>query len=95
MRWSLAGSWRWLRNPGNRTVLGWLGGGLVVLAGGLWIAFTHFTVSPPKPPSVSADRGSFAAGGDVDTGGGAITLVAPPTPPADKPPASDKAGARP
>jgi hypothetical protein len=43
MRWSLAGSWRWLRNAGNRTVLGWLGGGLIVLAGGLWIVFTHFT----------------------------------------------------
>ena len=95
MRWSLAGSWRWLRNAGNRTVLGWLGGGLIVLAGGLWIAFTHFTASPPKPPGVSADRGSFAAGGDVDTRGGAISLGAQPAPPADKPLANDKAGARP
>jgi hypothetical protein len=61
MGWSLAGSWRWLRNTGNRTVLSWLGGGLVVLAGGLWIALTHFTADPAKPPNVSADRGSFAA----------------------------------
>jgi hypothetical protein len=95
MRWSLAGSWRWLRNAGNRTVLGWLGGGLVVLAGGLWIAFTHFAASPPKPPSVSADRGSFAAGGDVRTGGGAITFGAQPPALADKPPVSDKTAARP
>jgi hypothetical protein len=72
MRWSSAGSWRWLRNAGNRTVLGWLGGGLVVLAGGLWIVFTH-----------------------VSTGGGAITLGTQPAPSADKPPANNKAGARP
>src|SRR5688572_9100523 len=95
MRRSLAGFWRWLRNAGNRTVLGWLGGGLVVLAGGLWIAFTHLTASPPKPPSVSADRGSFAAGGDIRTGGGAITLGTPPAPPAGTPPADDKADPRP
>jgi hypothetical protein len=95
MRWSPAGSWRWLRNAGNRTVLGWLGGGLVVLAGGLWIAFTHFTSNPPKPPSISADRGSVAVGGDVSTGGGAINLGAQPTPPTDKTPINDKAGAKP
>jgi hypothetical protein len=77
------------------TALGWLGGGLIVLAGGLWIAFTHFTASPPKPPSVSADRGSFATGGDVSTGGGAITLGAQPAPLADKTSTNDKAGARP
>ena len=87
MRWSPAGFWRWLRNAGNRTVLGWLGGGLVVLAGGFWIVFSHFTVSLPKPPSISADRGSFA------TGGGTITLGAQPALPADK--TNDKAGARP
>jgi hypothetical protein len=95
MRWSPAGFWRWLRNAGNRTVLGWLGAGLVVLAGGLWIMFTHFTANPPKPPSISADRGSFATGGDVSTGGGSITLGAQPAPLADKPSGNDKAGARP
>jgi hypothetical protein len=95
MRWSLAGFWRWLRNAGNRTVLGWLGGGLVVLAGGLWIVFSHFTASPPKPPSISADRGSFVAGGNVDTGGGSITLGSQPASPIDKSPTNDKAGARP
>ena len=94
MRWSLAGSWRWLRNAGNRTVLGWLGGGLVVLAGGLWIVFTQITASPPKPPNISANGGSFVAR-DVNTGGGGISLGAQPTPPADKPPANDKAGAKP
>jgi hypothetical protein len=95
MPWSLAGSWRWLRNGCNRTVLGWLGGGLVVLAGGLWIVFTQITASPPKPSNVSANGGSFAAGGNVSTGGGAISLGAPPSVPSDKPPANDKAGAKP
>jgi hypothetical protein len=45
MGWSLAGSWRWLRRASNRTILGWLGGGLIVLAGGLWIVFTVLCIS--------------------------------------------------
>ncbi|MDW4500332.1 hypothetical protein R5H30_20255 [Sulfitobacter sp. D35] len=28
--------WTFLQNPENRETLGWIGGGLVVLAGGLW-----------------------------------------------------------
>lgn len=30
--------WRFLRDKHNQQVLGWLGGGLVVLATGLWVA---------------------------------------------------------
>jgi hypothetical protein len=48
MRWSPGTLWRWLRNPKNRTVLGWLGGGLAVLASGAWVAITHFSDDKPS-----------------------------------------------
>jgi hypothetical protein len=47
MRWKLGSFWRWLRTPGKRTVLGWLGGGLVVLAGGLLAVFILVTADAP------------------------------------------------
>ncbi len=28
--------WAFLRDPGNQAVLGWIGGGIVVVAGGVW-----------------------------------------------------------
>ena len=34
--------WRFLRDKRNQQVLGWLGGGLVVSATGLWAAFVYF-----------------------------------------------------
>jgi len=34
--------WRFLRDKRNQQVLGWLGGGLVVAATGLWAAFVYF-----------------------------------------------------
>ena len=58
--------WRFLRDKRNQQVLGWLGGGLVVAATGLWIAIVYFfppvqsseAKSPkPSPPAVQADRG--------------------------------------
>ena len=42
-----------LRDEGNRALLGWIGGGLVVLAGGLWVVFTFYvdhSKAPPQPP---------------------------------------------
>jgi hypothetical protein len=68
--------WRFLRDKRNRKVLGWLGGGLVVVAMGLWTAFVYF--SPPRstPPGAQADCGGVAIGGNV-TGatitGGTVT----------------------
>jgi hypothetical protein len=77
--------WRFLRDNRNQQVLGWLGGGLVVAATGLWAAFVYFfppvkspeAKSPePTPPSVQADCGGVAIVGPV-TGatitGGTIT----------------------
>jgi hypothetical protein len=66
--------WRFLRDKRNQQVLGWLGGGLVVAATGLWVAFVYFfplvkspdAKSPePTPPSVQADCSGIAIGGNV------------------------------
>jgi TIR domain len=68
------GLWGVLRDKRNQRVLGWLGGGLVVAATGLWVAFVYF-FPPPKspeakspeatPPSVQANCGGIAIGRDV------------------------------
>jgi hypothetical protein len=66
--------WRFLRDKRNQQVLGWLGGGLVVAATGLWAAFVYFfppgkspeaTSLKPTPPSVQANCGGIAIGRDV------------------------------
>ena len=48
--------WRFLRDKRNQQVLGWLGGGLVVAATGLWVAFVYFfpSVESPDDESVTA-----------------------------------------
>jgi TIR domain len=85
-----SGLWGFLRDKDNQQVLGWLGGGLVVAATGLWAAFVYF--SPPgKSPeakssapavSVQADCSAIAIGGNVTgatitTGGTTNTDCAP------------------
>jgi len=64
--------WRFLRDKRNQQVLGWLGGGLVVAATGLWAAFVYFfplvkeAKSPEATPaSVQANCGGIAIGRDV------------------------------
>jgi hypothetical protein len=61
--------WEFIRQKRNRDVLGWLGGGLVVAATGLWAAIVYFLPpqkpSEPRPPNVRADCGSVAIGGSV------------------------------
>ena len=51
--------WRFLRDKRNQQVLGWLGGGLVVAATGLWVAFIYL-FPPLKSP---ASRGSVTTSG--------------------------------
>jgi len=73
--------WEFVRQKRNREVLGWLGGGLVVAATGLWAVFVY--LFPPQKPSeprsssnVQADRGGVAVGGSLFGGtitGGATT----------------------
>ena len=54
----------------NQTTLSWLGGGVVVVAGGIWSAVTMLPKREP-PKSVSADTG-VAAGRDIR--GNTITI---------------------
>ncbi len=53
----------------NRTALGFLGGGLVVLAGGAWVVVTYFY--PQQGVNVSAGR---------DMTGNVITITGQPRP---------------
>jgi len=77
--------WKFLRQEQNRQVLGWLGGGFVVVATGAWAAFVYF-VSVQKPPEprpaaearpakVEASCGGVAVGGNVS--GTTITAGSP------------------
>jgi hypothetical protein len=70
--------WTFLQDEAHRTVLAWIGGGVVVVVGGLWAAFKFFvSKEKPKPasPTVSVAPGGVGAGRDirnskVDTRGG-------------------------
>jgi hypothetical protein len=63
--------WKFLRNKSNREVLGWIGGGLVVVCGAAWAVFvflytpTKSSPTPAAPATVQADCGGVAIGGDV------------------------------
>jgi hypothetical protein len=67
------GLWGFLRDKRNQQVLGWLGGGLVVAATGLWVAFVYFfpppnsreAKSPVPAVNVQADCSAIAIGGNV------------------------------
>jgi TIR domain len=67
--------WVFLRQKKNREVLAWIGGGLVVVAAGLWAIFVY--VFPPKKDGsdVQANCGGVAVGGNVS--GSTITAGAP------------------
>jgi len=77
-------AWNYLSDDKNRAVLGWIGGGVVVVISALWALFVYF-VPPSKPVSppadVTASRGGVAIGGSVSgstiTTGGAANTAAP------------------
>src|SRR5215831_8494883 len=56
--------WRFLREKRNREMLGWIGGGLVVLASGIWAVtiylFPAQKAPEGKPTEVQARCGSVA-----------------------------------
>ena len=57
--------WSWLQDPANRDVIGWIGGGVVVVVGGIWAVVKYFA-RPGRDGgarSVRADGGGVAIGG--------------------------------
>ena len=59
--------WAFLNDPGNRAVLSWVGGGMVVVVGGIWAVVKFFFKKDDNrgaKPGVSAEGGSVAIGGD-------------------------------
>jgi len=74
----LAEVWEFLKDETNRTLIGWVGSGVVVAVGGAWALFTHFHKGKdgPKQPAIfsEASSGSVAVGGDVT---GPITIHTP------------------
>lgn len=70
--------WAFLKEPANRDVLTWIGGGLVVVVGGIWAVIKFMSGGgggAGKPPpgrggnTVTAINHSTAAGRDVVSGG--------------------------
>jgi hypothetical protein len=75
----LADFWSFLLDENNRTVLAWVGGGIVVVVGAIWAVLKFFVSERakegPSAPTVKADQGGVAAGRDIrdseiDTRGG-------------------------
>lgn len=55
--------WKFLIDPKNRMVLGWIGGAIVAVASGGWTVATYIWPDAPTPPSITcAQNGSIAAG---------------------------------
>ena len=54
-----------LRDESNRVLLGWVGGGLAIAAGGFWAVYVHFYPAPEGKPSNSIEvhNGSVIASG--------------------------------
>jgi len=80
--------WQILENEKNRQVLGWLGGGAAIVAGGLWALVTFFYSPQPasQPSNVTVEApGGVGAGGDIR---GSTITVQPtlPSAPAAPPP---------
>jgi hypothetical protein len=66
----LASIWAFLQDGSNQATLGWIGGGVVVVVGGLWAVFKFLASErkkdpPPPTLSVSATNGGVAAGRDI------------------------------
>ena len=62
--------WSFLSKKRNREILGWIGGGLVTVAVGLWAIFTYAfpskqEVGSASTPNVQATGGGVAIGGNV------------------------------
>jgi hypothetical protein len=58
--------WTFLKDPANREVLGWLGAGVVVVAGGLWTVVRFYSRKDAggSTPSIRAHGKSVVIGRD-------------------------------
>jgi hypothetical protein len=56
--------WTFLKDPANREVLGWVGAGIVAVAGGVWAVVKFFSKKDEgSKPNVNAEGGGVAIGG--------------------------------
>jgi hypothetical protein len=68
----LSSIWDFLKDPNNRTIISWVGGGLAAVAAGSWAVIKFMAKKgdqKPSQPIVSADRGGIAAGRDISING--------------------------
>jgi hypothetical protein len=68
----LSSTWDFLKDGSNQAVLSWIGGGIAVVAAGIWAVVKFIAKNgdnKPSQPSVSADHGSMAAGRDISVNG--------------------------
>jgi hypothetical protein len=64
----LSNMWDFLKDGSNQAVLNWIAGGIAAVGAGIWAVVKLVARNgdhKPTKPSVSADRGSIAAGGDI------------------------------
>jgi tetratricopeptide (TPR) repeat protein len=70
--------WSFLKVEENQKLLGLIGGGLVVAAGGLWALFTfyvdHLKPSPPPPQSIEVHNGNVIGSGPNATFNAPVTV---------------------
>jgi hypothetical protein len=64
--------WAFFTKSKNQQTLSWLGGGLVVAAGGAWAVYTYMWSHEESPKIVCAQQGGVAAGRDAN--GNTITI---------------------
>lgn len=60
--------WSFLRKRSNREILGWVGGGIVVVIAGIWTAFVYFSSQGSdsvEKTVLESSNGSIAAGRDA------------------------------
>jgi tetratricopeptide (TPR) repeat protein len=73
-----------LRDESNRALLGWIGGGGAIAAGGLWAVFTFYVdhSKPPPPPATTivAQKGTGIASGRDTNVNAPVTISTGVTP---------------
>jgi hypothetical protein len=79
----MSGLWSFLSAKGNREIVGWLGGGIVIVIAGLWTAFVYF--DPPKADGGGSAGNCNITSGGIGSGGNKVSCEFLPSAPAAKP----------